>query len=83
MNLNGNLVQDSFYNGDHTFGLLVGINRFSPAVFRSGFDLQLLPLRKDAPIYLSGWPTFTTESFVQLQGVDVLQTFDVAFTVTM
>jgi beta-galactosidase len=74
--INGTLVQDSFYNGDHEFGLLLGLDRYRSTVFRFGFDLYILPLRRDAPIYLAGWPQFSSESFVELAAIDVLQTYD-------
>lgn len=77
--LNGTLVQDGFYNGD---GLVMGLDRYAPLVFSAELRLLLLPLRKDAPIYLSGWPAFSQESYVELQGIDVLQTADVSIVST-
>jgi len=77
--LSGSIVQDSFYNGDQTFGFILGVNRHAPKIFTQGFDLRLLPIRSGAPIYLAGWPSFPPGqiSVVQLLGIDVLQTQDV------
>ena len=77
--VNGTLVQDSFYNGDENFGMVIGVNRYEPIIFDSGFELRILPLRADAPIYVV-WPSFPEpgpgQSVVELLGIDTLQTVD-------
>ena len=45
----GHLLDDNFYNGT-TWE--VGLKRFAQASLAGGFELKILPLRKDAPIYL-------------------------------
>lgn len=51
------LITDNFYKGTHWE---VGLKRLPSAVLSAGFDLEVLPLRKDAPIYLpsQAWPAF-------------------------
>jgi len=57
------LLHDNFFNGT-TWE--VGSKQFAPDVFSNGIYLKILPLRKDAPIYLpkSSWPEFKEESQV-------------------
>jgi hypothetical protein len=45
----GRLLDDDFYNGK-TWS--VGLRRFADAIRQGPLDLSILPLRKDAPIYL-------------------------------
>jgi hypothetical protein len=61
LNSGASLLDDNFYNGTPWE---IGLKRFAPEVLAKGFDLQVLPLRKDAPIYLpkSAWPDFGTNS---------------------
>jgi len=51
------LIDDSFYNGAPWE---IGLKRFAPGVIVKGLKLQILPLRKDAPIYMpnASWPDF-------------------------
>lgn len=48
--LDGQLVADHFWYGEVWE---IGLRRFHPAVLADGLELRLLPLRQDAPIYLS------------------------------
>jgi len=48
--LSGRLIDDNFYNGN-VFDL--GLKRFAPEILRGDLRLAILPLRKDAPIYLT------------------------------
>lgn len=61
LNSGASLLDDNFYNGTPWE---IGLKRFAPEVLAKGFDLQVLPLRKDAPIYMpqSAWPDFGTNS---------------------
>ncbi|MGA7521502.1 MAG: beta-galactosidase [Acidobacteriaceae bacterium] len=54
---NGKLLDDNFYNGTPWH---VGLRRFASEVQQGPLELSILPLRKDAPIYLqhSSWPHF-------------------------
>ncbi|HUJ09125.1 MAG TPA: glycosyl hydrolase 53 family protein [Verrucomicrobiae bacterium] len=55
--LGDRLVSDDFY-----FGRVweIGLKRFSSQLGRDGLTLQILPLRRDAPIYMPAdrWPSF-------------------------
>ena len=48
LTLNGRLIDDNFYAG-RTFDL--GLNRYAPEILTGDLRLEILPLRKDAPIY--------------------------------
>ena len=43
------LLDDNFFNGQ---AWEIGLKRFTPETLAKGLDLKILPLRKDAPIYL-------------------------------
>ncbi len=45
----GKLLTDNFYNGK-TFQ--IGLSRFHSQIEQKGLELQILPIRKDAPIFL-------------------------------
>ncbi len=49
LTLNGKLIDDNFYAG-RTFDL--GLNRYAPEILTGDLRLEILPLRKDAPIYI-------------------------------
>ena len=42
-------MTDNFYNGKV---FQVGLKRYAPQVYSSNLTLKILPLQKDAPIYL-------------------------------
>jgi beta-galactosidase len=48
---NGALLEDDFYNGKPW---MIGLKRFLAPQGASSFDLSILPLRKDAPVYREG-----------------------------
>jgi hypothetical protein len=50
LTLNGRLIEDNFYSG-RTFDL--GLKRYAPEILTGELELQVLPLRRDAPIYLT------------------------------
>ncbi|GAC1662531.1 MAG: hypothetical protein NVS9B4_16360 [Candidatus Acidiferrum sp.] len=56
-----NLLDDDFFDGKPWE---IGLKRFDPEELAKGLELQILPLRKDAPIYLpkSSWPDFAGKS---------------------
>ena len=73
LTLNGRLIADNFYAG-REFDL--GLNRYTPEIFTGDLRLEILPLRKDAPIFLEpkAKPDFgTNESLVKLQSVEIIQ----------
>ncbi|MGA9407518.1 MAG: glycosyl hydrolase 53 family protein, partial [Bacteroidota bacterium] len=55
------LLDDNFFNGT-TWE--VGLKQFGPAIWNNELELKILPLRKDAPIYLpeNSWPEFADKS---------------------
>ena len=57
----GRLLDDNFFNGT---SWEIGIKRFAPEVLKDGMELKVLPLRKDAPIYMpkTTWPDFEGKS---------------------
>jgi hypothetical protein len=48
--LNGKLLTDDFYNGS---AFDVGLRRYAPDILSGELQVAILPLRKDAPIYLA------------------------------
>jgi hypothetical protein len=48
--LNGKLLVDDFYNGKD---FEVGLKRYAPEIFKGDLQVAILPLRKDAPIYMA------------------------------
>lgn len=72
LTLNGRLLDDNFYSG-RSFDL--GLKRYAPEILRGDLRLQILPLHKDAPIYLEpqAHPAFgANESLVKLQSVEMI-----------
>ena len=61
----GKLLDDNFYNGTPW---TLGLKRFLRAGPLETLDLTILPLRKDAPIYLQqqAWPTFSDSEQIDL-----------------
>ena len=78
--LNGRLIDDNFYAG-REFDL--GLNRYAPEILTGDLRLEILPLRKDAPIYLEpkARPDFgRAESLAKLQSVEIINRQAVEFT---
>lgn len=70
--LNGKLIDDNFYSG-RPFDL--GLERYAPEILHGDLRLEILPLRKDAPIYLEprARPDFgTNASIVKLQSAEIV-----------
>lgn len=71
--LNGRLIADDFYNGNF-FDL--GVRRFAPESSGGELRIAILPLRKDAPIFLakSAVPDFGAQpSIATLERVELVQ----------
>ena len=80
LTLNGRLIDDNFYAG-RTFDL--GLNRYAPEILTGDLRLEILPLRKDAPIFLEpkAKPDFGShESIATLQNVEIINSHEVEFT---
>ncbi len=72
LTLNGRLITDNFYNGT-AFDL--GLRRHSPEILKGDLRVAVLPLAKDAPIYIAdeARPDFgKAESVVRLDRVEIV-----------
>ena len=77
LTLNGKLIDDNFYAG-RTFDL--GLNRYAPEILTGDLRLEILPLAKNAPIYLEpkARPDFgRKESLAEIQSVQMINRYDV------
>ena len=75
--LNGKLITDDFYNGN---ALDIGLRRHAPEILTGDLRIEILPLRKDAPIYMAdkARPDFgTNQSVVSLSAVEVIPRYQV------
>jgi hypothetical protein len=78
--LNGKLITDDFYNGNP---FEIGLRRHAPEILNGDLRIAILPLRKDAPIYMSekARPNFgKTDSVVDLQGVEIIPRYQAQLT---
>ena len=72
LTLNGRLIADNFYAG-REFDL--GLLRYAPEILSGDLRLEILPLRKEAPIFLEpkARPDFgNAESLAQLLSVEII-----------
>jgi hypothetical protein len=79
LTLNGKLIADNFYAG-RPFEL--GLKRYGPDIFKGELRLEILPLRKDAPIYLEpkDRPDFgANETVVKLQSAEIVPQAEAKF----
>jgi hypothetical protein len=77
--LNGRLIDDNFYDG-REFDL--GLKRFAPQIVDGDLQLEILPLRKDAPIYLAGEakPDFgKTDSIARVNKLEIVNRYHADF----
>lgn len=78
LTLNGKLIDDNFYCG-RTFDL--GLKRYAPEILTGDLRLEILPLRKDAPIFLEpkDTPDFgTNATMLKLESVEIVSAKNVA-----
>jgi len=76
LTLDGKLIEDNFYSG-REFDL--GLKRYAPAILTGDLRLEILPLRRDAPVYLEpkARPDFGgEESLLKLQRVEIVKRYD-------
>ncbi len=74
------LLDDNFFNGT---AWEVGLKRFGVEALWPGMDLKILPLRKDAPIYLAkeAWPAFPASGQIaEVKSVIVSPEYEVKVT---
>ncbi len=77
MTLNGKLLTDDFYNGN---ALDVGLRRYAPDILTGDLRVEILPLRKDAPIYLAreARPDFgCQQSVISLNGIEIIPRYQI------
>jgi hypothetical protein len=75
--MGGTFLTDDFYHG---MPLQVGLQRFGGQLPDPEFELKILPLRQDAPIYLPAGtrPAFPPGGAVaELQSVEVVPEYEV------
>jgi hypothetical protein len=72
LSLGGRLLSDDFYDGS-PFDL--GLTRYAPDIYRDELLLEILPLQREAPIYISdGRPDFGgARSLARLDAVEVVE----------
>jgi beta-galactosidase len=80
VSLNGKLINDDFYNGRP---LEIGLRRHAPEIMSGELELAVLPLRKDAPIYLpelakSGFGT--NDTAVALKSIAIIRNHQIELT---
>jgi hypothetical protein len=74
------LLADDFY---HARPFEIGLRRYGPAVYQDGLVLKILPLREDAPIYITDRSQLKFDgnhTALTLDGVDVIETREVRLT---
>jgi hypothetical protein len=75
--LGDHLLEDDFYNARP---LEISLRRCGPAVYQEGLLLKLLPLRQDAPIYLTDSSKLkfdASHTALTLDGVEIIETSEV------
>jgi hypothetical protein len=75
--LNGKLLADDFYNGNV---FEIGLRRYGPEILKGDLRLAILPLRKEAPIYMAGEarPDFgKAESVATVQRMEIVPRYQV------
>ena len=78
--LNGKLLVDDFYNGKP---FEVGLCRYAPVILGGDLRLSVLPLQKDAPIYLAkpARPQFgSAHSLAVLREIEIIPRYTVTLT---
>jgi len=78
--LDGKLITDDFYNGNP---LDVGLRRHTPDILKGDLRISILPLCKDAPIYMArkAWPDFNKAGSVAvLQRVEIVSRYELQLT---
>jgi hypothetical protein len=71
------LLTDDFY---HARPLEIGLRRYGPPLYQDGLVLKILPLRENAPIYITDRSHLKfndTHTALTLDGVEVVETREV------
>jgi beta-galactosidase len=78
--LDGRLITDDFYNGN---AFDIGLRRHAPGILDGDLRIAILPLRKDAPIYLADQarPHYgNADSVADLQSVEIIPRYQLQLT---
>jgi hypothetical protein len=78
--LDGRFITDDFYNGN---GFDLGLRRHAPDILRGDLRIAILPLRKDAPIYMAekARPDFgKAASVADLQRIEIIPRYQLQLT---
>lgn len=78
--LNGRFITDDFYNGN---AFDIGLRRHAPDILNGDLRIAILPLRKDAPIYLAekARPNFgSAGSIVTLKSIEIISRYQLQLT---
>jgi len=78
--LDGKLIIDDFYNGN---ALDVGLRRHAPEILNGDLRVAILPLRKDAPIYMAdkARPYFgKADRVVDLERIEIIPRYQLQLT---
>lgn len=78
--LNGRFINDDFYNGN---AFEIGLRRCAPEILNGDLRIAILPLRKDAPIYMAekARPHFgSAGSIAVLQSIEIIPLYQLELT---
>ena len=78
--LDGRFITDDFYNGN---AFDIGLRRHAPGILEGDLRIAILPLRKDAPIYLANEarPDFgSNENIASLESVEIVPRYQLQLT---
>ncbi len=78
--LNGRFITDDFYNGN---AFEIGLRRDAPEILNGDLRIAILPLCKDAPIYMAekARPHFSNaDSLAVLQSIEIVPRYQLEFT---
>ena len=78
--LDGKLIADDFYNGN---AFEVGLRRHAPAILSADLRIAILPLRRNAPIYIaeSARPDFgQAADIATLQSIEIIPRYQLRLT---
>jgi hypothetical protein len=78
--LDGHFITDDFYNGN---AFDIGLRRHAPEILNGDLRIAILPLRKDAPIYMAeqARPHFgSADSVATLQRIEIIPRYQLQLT---
>jgi beta-galactosidase len=78
--LNGRFITDDFYNGN---AFDIGLRRHAPEILNGDLRIAILPLRKDAPIYMAEAvrPHFgSADSIAALESIEIIPRYQLQLT---